>query len=61
MEAHIEWPDFRIPPINLWVMPAWGRDGKTTARTHSIAYLHRAIATHRRLLAIRGGTDGNQN
>ncbi len=19
----IEWPDFKFPPINLWVMPPW--------------------------------------
>ncbi|HXH73079.1 MAG TPA: hypothetical protein VNI58_09730 [Mariprofundaceae bacterium] len=24
MNVQLEWPDFRIPPINLWVMPGWG-------------------------------------
>jgi len=53
MDAQLEWPDFRIPPINLWVMPGWTREAAMAARPHSIAYLHRAIATHRRLLALR--------
>ena len=21
--GHVEWPNLRFPPINLWVMPAW--------------------------------------
>jgi hypothetical protein len=55
MDAHVTWPELRFPPINLWVMPAWTQGGKMTAQPHRIAYLHRAITTHRRLLAIRGG------
>ncbi len=55
------WPELRFPPINLWVMPAWTKGTETTALPHSIAYLHRAITTHRRLLATRGGRDGYQD
>ena len=21
--GHVDWPNLRFPPINLWVMPAW--------------------------------------
>lgn len=23
MGMHVDWADFRIPPINLWVLPRW--------------------------------------
>jgi len=23
MTVHVDWADFRIPPVNLWVMPEW--------------------------------------
>jgi len=45
MHAQLEWPDFRIPPINLWVMPEWDKS----------AGLHDLVAS---LLAERRSTAG---
>jgi len=62
MHAQLEWPDFRIPPINLWVMPGWGGESTGEPHAHPVTqHLRKLINEHQRLLAIRGGNHGNQN
>ncbi|RMH59400.1 MAG: hypothetical protein D6678_07800 [Zetaproteobacteria bacterium] len=58
------WADFRIPPINLWVMPAWHGVASVRLRPETKTRRdrwspHPAQARIRELLAARGGNHGH--
>ncbi|RMG90770.1 MAG: hypothetical protein D6703_07050 [Zetaproteobacteria bacterium] len=63
----VHWADFRIPPINLWVMPTWPEDPGRQApgQNSSPLRVHTNTITVqqkiRSLLAARGGYHGHQN
>jgi len=59
MNMRVDWADFRIPPVNLWVMPQWKPDWRIADNRplhHQTPPSH-ARLLHRRflqLLAARG-------
>jgi len=55
MGVRVDWADFRIPSINLWVMPQWEPDWRGTGdRTpHHRATLFNTGLLRRRFLQLR--------
>ncbi len=50
MNMHVDWADFRIPPINLWVMPQWKPDWRSADNRPPH---HHTLTPHTRLLHRR--------
>jgi len=46
----VDWADFRIPPVNLWVMPQWKPGWRVTGGR---PLHHRAVPFNTRLLHRR--------
>ncbi len=59
MRMRVDWADFRIPPINLWVMPPWNphwHDADNRTLHHQAPPSHAGLLHRRflRLLTARG-------
>jgi len=59
MDIRVAWADFRIPPINLWVMPQWKPDWHGTGKRlshHRVAPFSTSLLRRRflQLLTARG-------